>query len=121
MSKAQRTNAAIAAITTHLPAGELTNEDLATELGDWTAAQIFEKTGIRTRRIAAEGECASDLGVAAARRLFESGACAPRDVDFLLFCTQSPDYFLPATACTMQARLGLPTTCGAVDINQGCS
>ncbi len=71
MSKAQRTNAAIAAITTHLPAGELRNEDLANELGDWTADKIFEKTGIRTRRIAAEHECASDLGVAAAQRLFE--------------------------------------------------
>src|SRR5256886_17045045 len=42
-------------------------------------------------------------------------------VDFLIFCTQSPDYFLPATACTMQARLGLRTSCGAVEINQGCS
>ena len=116
-----RARAAIAAIASYLPACELTNEALASEVGDWPADQIFEKTGIRSRRIAAEGECASDLGVAAARRLFESGACAPGDVDFLIFCTQSPDYFLPATACTMQARLGLPTTCGAVDINQGCS
>src|SRR2546430_7319502 len=116
-----RARAAIAAIASYLPARELTNEALASEVGDWPADQIFEKTGIRSRRIAAEGECASDLGVAAARRLFESGACAPGDVDFLIFCTQSPDYFLPATACTMQARLGLPTSCGAVDINQGCS
>jgi len=121
MSKAQRTNAAIATITTHLPAGELRNEDLANELGDWTADKIFEKTGIRTRRIAAEHECASDLGVAAAQRLFETGVCDPGDIDFLIFCTQSPDYFLPATACTMQARLGLRTSCGALDINQGCS
>ena len=121
MSNVQRTNAAIAAIRTHLPAGELTNEDLANELGDWTADKIFEKTGIRTRRIAAEHECASDLGVAAAQRLFETGVCDPGDIDFLIFCTQSPDYFLPATACTMQARLGLRTSCGALDINQGCS
>src|SRR5256886_6918741 len=116
-----RARAAIAAIASYLPARELTNEALASEVGDWPADQIFEKTGIRSRRIAAEGECASDLGVAAARRLFESGACAPGDVDFLISCTQSPDYFLPATACTMQARLGLPTSCGAVDISQGCS
>ncbi len=121
MSNAQRTNAAIAAIRTHLPAGELTNEDLANELGDWTADKIFEKTGIRTRRIAAANECASDLGVAAAQRLFEDGVCHAGDVDFLIFCTQSPDYFLPASACTMQARLGLRTSCGALDINQGCS
>jgi 3-oxoacyl-[acyl-carrier-protein] synthase III len=121
MGNGQRATAAIAAIASYLPAGELTNEELARELGDWPAEQIFEKTGIRARRIAAEGECASDLGVAAARRLFESGACAPGDVDFLIFCTQTPDYFLPATACTVQARLGLRTSCGAVDINQGCS
>ena len=99
----------------------MTNEDLATELGAWTADKIFEKTGIRTRRIAAENECASDLGVAAAQRLFEGGTYGPGDVDFLIFCTQSPDYFLPASACTMQARLGLRTSCGALDINQGCS
>ena len=121
MGKFERTHAVIAAIAHHLPARELTNEDLASELGDWTPEKIFEKTGIRTRRIAAAQECASDLGVAAAQRLFEGGACDPGAIDFLIFCTQSPDYFLPATACTVQARLGLPTSCGAVDINQGCS
>lgn len=113
--------AAVAAIATHLPAIELTNEQLAEELGDWTAEKIYEKTGVRSRRIAAEGETASDLGVAAAEKLFAAGACAPGDVDFLLFCTQSPDYFLPTSACTMQSRLGLRTDCGAVDFNQGCS
>jgi 3-oxoacyl-[acyl-carrier-protein] synthase-3 len=121
MRKGERRTAAIAAIAAHLPAGELTNEDLAGELGDWTAEKIFDKTGIRSRRVSAAEECASDLGVAAAQRLFETGVCAPGAVDFLIFCTQSPDYFLPATACTMQARLGLRTSCGAVDINQGCS
>ncbi len=121
MVNGDRPMAAIAAIAAHLPADELTNEDLAGELGDWSAEKIFEKTGIRSRRISAEEECASDLGVAAAQRLFESGVCAPSAVDFLIFCTQTPDYFLPATACTMQTRLGLRTSCGAVDINQGCS
>jgi 3-oxoacyl-[acyl-carrier-protein] synthase-3 len=59
--------------------------------------------------------------VAAASRLFASGACRPNDVDFLLFCTQSPDYFLPTTACLVQERLGLRKDCGAIDFNQGCS
>src|SRR5205814_9085803 len=98
MSKAQRTDAAIAAITTHLPAGELTNEDLATELGDWTAAKIFEKSGIRTRRIAAENECASDSRVAAAQRLFEGWAWGPGDVDCWIFWTQRPDSCLLSSA-----------------------
>src|SRR2546423_14325096 len=86
-----RARAAIAAIASYLPARELTNEALASEVGDWPADQIFEKTGIRSRRIAAEGECASDLGGAAARRLFESGGCAPGGGGLLLFCAPSPD------------------------------
>jgi 3-oxoacyl-[acyl-carrier-protein] synthase-3 len=45
----------------------------------------------------------------------------PAEIDFLIFCTQSPDYFTPTTACVMQNALGLPTSCGAIDINQGCS
>ncbi|MDD5542158.1 MAG: ketoacyl-ACP synthase III [Acidobacteriia bacterium] len=113
--------AAIKAIASFLPAGTLTNEELAEQFGNWHASQILSKTGIAVRHVAAADECASDLGVAAAQRLFESGACAPEGVDFLLFCTQSPDYFLPSSACVMQHRLGLKTTCGALDFNQGCS
>ena len=113
--------AAIKAVTSFLPAGKLTNEQLAEEFGDWHAGQILSKTGIAVRSIAAADECASDLGLAAAKGLFESGACAPEDIDFLLFCTQSPDYFLPTTACVMQERLNLKTSCGAIDFNQGCS
>lgn len=114
--------AAVAAIASHFPSAELTNDQLAAEFGgDWTAEKIYEKTGVRSRRIAAESETASDLGVAAAEKLFASGACAAGDVDYLLFCTQSPDYFLPTSACTMQSRLGLRTNAGAIDFNQGCS
>jgi 3-oxoacyl-[acyl-carrier-protein] synthase-3 len=115
------TKAAIKAIRSYLPAAKLTNEQLANELPDLDADKILEKTGIAVRSIAGPNECASDLGVTAAQHLFESGACSPVDIDFLLFCTQSPDYFLPTTACTMQDRLGLRTDCGAIDFNQGCS
>jgi len=111
----------VKAITSHFPQHELTNEQLAAELGDWDAEKIHDKTGIRSRRIAAEDETASDLAVAAAEKLFATGVCDPKDIDFLLFCTQSPDYFLPATACIIQERLGLRTDCGAIDFNQGCS
>ena len=113
--------AAIKAISSYLPAGKLTNEQLAEEFGDWHASQILSKTGVAVRGVAASDECASDLGVAAARRLFEGSACSPDEIDFLVFCTQSPDYFTPTTACVMQDRLGLKTSCGAIDINQGCS
>lgn len=116
-----RTFAAIRHISYFLPATELTNEALAGEFTDWTPEKIQEKTGISCRRIAAPDQCSSDLGVAAAKAMFDAGVCEPRDIDFLLFCTQSPDYFLPTTACLVQERLGLRTDCGAIDFNQGCS
>ena len=113
--------AAITAIATYLPKTLLTNDQLSGELGNWSSAQILDKTGIAVRHIAAPDECSSDMGVSAAGKLFESGACAPSDIDFLLFCTQSPDYYLPASACLIQHKLGLRTDCGALDFNQGCS
>ncbi len=73
------------------------------------------------RHLAAPDQCASDLAVAAAQKLFDRGVCAPNEIDFILLCTQSPDYFLPTTACILQDRLGLPTTAGALDFNLGCS
>ena len=113
--------AAVKHIVSYLPPGELTNDDLARELGDWDAAKIYEKTGIVSRRIAAADQCSSDLAVEAGKALFASGAASAADIDFLLLCTQSPDYFLPTTACLVQDRLGLKTSCGAIDFNQGCS
>ena len=114
-------HAAVRAIEYYLPAQTVSTADLAAESPDWSAEKIAAKTGISCRHIAAPDECASDLAVAAARKLFASGACAPGDVDFVLLCTQSPDYFLPTTACLVQDRLGIPTTAGALDFNLGCS
>lgn len=111
----------IKAVEYHLPAGRLDNEKLAQEFADWTADKIEAKTGITSRAVAGPDECSSDLAVAAAQKLFTSGVCPPADIDYLLLCTQSPDYFLPSTACLVQNRLGLPTTCGALDFNLGCS
>lgn len=113
--------AGIGGIAYYLPEKELDNASLAAENPEWTMEKIQEKTGIRCRRIAGAEECASDLGVAACHKLFEQGACKPEEIDFLLLCTQSPDYFLPTTACLMQERLGLPTHAGALDFNLGCS
>ena len=113
--------AAIRAIEYYLPSQTLTTSDLASEFPEWSVEKIDRKTGISVRHIVAPDECASDLAFAAARQLFASGAVRPSDIDCLLLCTQSPDYFLPATACLLQDRLGLPTSCFAIDFNQGCS
>jgi len=113
--------AAVSAIEYYLPRKTTSTADLSTEFPEWPAEKIDEKTGIRERHIAAPGECASDLAVAAARKLFDSGQCRPDQIDYLLLCTQSPDHFLPTTACLVQQRLGIPTRTGALDFNLGCS
>jgi 3-oxoacyl-[acyl-carrier-protein] synthase-3 len=113
--------AAIQAIEYYLPAKVVSNEDLAAEFPEWPVGKIQEKTGIVERHVVSVDECASDLAEAAARKLFGSSACPPADIDYLLLCTQSPDYFLPTTACMLQHRLGIPTHAGALDFNLGCS
>ncbi len=113
--------AAVGPIAVHLPEKVETSADLQAEFPKWDVALIESKTGINSRHIAAPNECSSDLGVAAAKKLFDKFDIDPASIDYLLFCTQTPDYPLPTTACVMQSRLGLPTHCGAIDFNQGCS
>src|SRR6266550_5795031 len=113
--------AAVKAIASFLPAGQLTNDQLAEEFGVWHGNQIFEKTGVAVRHVSGPDECASDLAVEAAKRLFAGGSCAAEDIDFLILVTQMPDHFMPTTACLVQDRLGLKTSCGAIDVNLGCS
>lgn len=82
--------------------------------------RLTRKTGIKSRHIAAEDETASDLAVKATEKLIKAGVKSEY-IDYLLLCTQSPDYILPTTACILQDRLGLPKSCGALDFNLGCS
>jgi 3-oxoacyl-[acyl-carrier-protein] synthase-3 len=110
----------IKAIDYYLPQKVLTNEDLATEFPEWNVEKITVKVGVQKRHIAASDETAVDLAVRAAQKLFDQGI-DKKDIDYLLFCTQSPDYFLPASACIIQDRLGLSKNIGALDFNQGCS
>jgi 3-oxoacyl-[acyl-carrier-protein] synthase-3 len=111
----------ITAIEYYLPERLLRNENLAEQFPDWPAEKIEAKTGICTRHIAADDETAADLAFAAAQKLIDSGVVKKGEIDFILLCTQSPDFFLPTTACLLQARLGIPVTAGALDFNLGCS
>jgi len=111
----------IKAIEYYLPSGTLTNEQLAAQFPEWGVEKIASKTGISTRHITAETELSSDLAFGAVSKLFQSGVCRAEDIDFLLLCTQTPDHLLPTTACLLQHRLGLPTSCGSLDFNLGCS
>ncbi|HLQ85824.1 MAG TPA: ketoacyl-ACP synthase III [Salinisphaeraceae bacterium] len=114
-------HAAVEAIEYVLPARTETIEELAQTHPHWRPRKLARRTGIRTRHIAAAGETASDLALQAAEQLFARAIWTPEDFDFLLFCTQTPDHFLPSTACLMQERLQLSTSAGALDINLGCS
>ncbi|MBE1445665.1 ketoacyl-ACP synthase III [Paenibacillus sp. OAS669] len=80
-----------------------------------------KKIGIYQKNVSSKDEYASDLGYKAALKLIQSGICIAEDIDYLLYCTQSPDYYLPTTACILQEKLGLPNHCGALDFNLGCS
>ena len=114
-------HAQLGPIAVHLPERIETNQMLQDQFPRWDLKLIEEKTGIAQRHIAEEKETASDLAVAAAEKLFAESEVDRREVDFLLFCTQTPDYPLPTSSCLIQDRLGLPTHCGAMDFNLGCS
>jgi len=109
----------ITRIDYYLPEKVLTNDDLEKLSGRWSAAKIEKKVGIRERHIAREGETALDLAYEASIKVLEG--YDKNKIDFILLCTQSPDYFLPTSACILQERLGLRTDIGAFDFNLGCS
>lgn len=111
----------IKAISYYLPERVVTNEELVKEFPEWSVDKVAQKVGVDSRHVAASDETAGDMAEKAARKLFEEYDINPQSIDFLLLCTQSPDYFLPSTSCILQNRLGIPTTVGAFDYNLGCS
>lgn len=114
-------DAYIKAISYYLPDKIVTNEELVEEFPEWTVDKIGKKIGIRERHIAADDETAGDMALKAAEKLFAENNINKADVDFVLLCTQSSDYYLPSTSCIIQNKLGLSTKCGAFDFNLGCS
>lgn len=108
-------------IAVYLPESMLCNDELERLYPEWAAEKILEKTGISERHIASEYQTAGDMAYKAAQNLFAQGQVKAQDVDFIILCTQAPDYVLPATACLLQVRLGISRQAGALDINLGCS
>jgi 3-oxoacyl-[acyl-carrier-protein] synthase-3 len=106
-------------IAIHLPENILTNDELSSMFPEWDSNAIFEKIGIRQRHYVSENETALDLAVRASEKVLEGFG---RDlIDFVVLCTQSPDYYLPTSACIIQDKLALRTNIGAFDFNLGCS
>ena len=111
----------IKALSYYLPEKKVTNEELLQEFPEWSVEKVAKKVGVYSRHLAAETETAGDMAEKAARLLFAEYDINPKNIDFVLLCTQSPDYFLPSTACIIQDKLGIPTSAGAFDYNLGCS
>lgn len=111
----------IKAIAYYLPEKVVTNEQLVEEFPEWSVDKIAKKVGINERHIAADDETAGDMAFKAAEKLIFENGIDKSTIDFVLLCTQSPDYFLPSTSCIIQHKLGLSTKCGAFDFNLGCS
>lgn len=103
----------------YLPERVVTNNDLA-KLVDTSDRWITERTGIRERRIAAEGELTSSMGAIAARAALDDAGLAPEDIDLIILATSTPDQTFPATAVTIQAELGI-THGAAFDMQAVCS
>jgi 3-oxoacyl-[acyl-carrier-protein] synthase-3 len=111
----------IKSISYYLPEETLSNIQINEEFPEWDINKISTKTGIKNRYISAENEFSSDMAFKVAEKLFEEHQIDRDSIDFLLLCTQSPDYFLPTTACILQDKLKLKTSIGALDFNLGCS
>lgn len=114
-------DAFIKAINYYIPKEVVSNKNISDSFPEWSEETIFGKVGIRERHIAATEETAVDMAQKAAELLFADNKKLREDIDFIIFCTQSPDYKLPTSACILQDRLGISTSAGAFDFNLGCS
>ncbi|MEC9368028.1 MAG: beta-ketoacyl-ACP synthase III, partial [Pseudomonadota bacterium] len=103
----------------YLPERVLTNQDLS-RMVDTSDEWILERTGIRERHIAADGELTSDLGTIAAERALKHAGFDASQIDLIVLATSTPDQTFPATAVTIQARLGI-THGAAFDLQAVCS
>lgn len=109
----------IKAIEFHFPENQVTNSDLQRDFPDYDFGKFEDKVGIKTRYWVHEDETAIDLAVKACEKLFKR--IDKEYVDYIIYCTQSPEFFLPTSACILQDKLGLRTDIGAFDYNLGCS
>lgn len=111
----------IKAIACAVPEKIKHNEEYNDIFGKENVKKFINLTGVKTRHIAIDEQCASDLCYVAAQKVLEKLNWERDSIDALILITQTPDYAVPATACVLQHRLGLSEDCIAFDVNLGCS
>ncbi|MFJ1366441.1 ketoacyl-ACP synthase III [Capnocytophaga canimorsus] len=111
----------IKAISTYFPDNIITNDDIVLRFPEWSSQKILNKIGVKQRYVTHENQFTSDIATKAVEKLLTEHNIEKSKIDFLILCTQTPDYLLPTTACIVQHLVGLPTTCASIDLNQGCS
>jgi len=108
-------------ISCYYPENTITNATLQEEFPSLKLKELTRLTGVYQRHICGEEETSVDMGIRAADKLFSSYPIDKTSIDFVIFCSAGGDFITPASACIIQNRLGLPSNCGAFDINQGCT
>ena len=111
----------ISALEYYLPDDIVTNDDLKKENPDWDLDSVEKKSGVLERHIARQDETALDLAVKACLNLFDQDTEHIKNIDAVIFCTQSPDYIMPPNSYLLQKRLGFSEDIIAYDFNLACS
>lgn len=114
-------NVGISAIAAAVPQHIINNYEYTDYFPAEQVKEVVDKIGISERRFADEATCSSDLCFAAAEQLMRDNNIDKNEIELLVFISQTPDYRMPATACILQQRLGLSSSCIAFDISLGCS
>src|SRR5262249_44451888 len=121
MATVKTSGARLAGICSCVPTMRFNNLTDTVEFSEVEVRKVTGMAGVSARRLAGDSICSSDLCVAAAQQLLGSLSWAPDSIAALIMVTQTPDYFLPATACVIHHRLGLSDRCAAFDVGLGCS
>ena len=111
----------IAGVSTIVPATQVDNLALGDRYGADDVRKVVSMAGVRQRHVVSEGQTSTDLCTEAAQRLLRTLGWAPESVTGLIMVTQSPDHFLPSSACVVHGRLGMGVDCAAFDVGLGCS
>ena len=104
----------------YVPERIVTNDDLS-KIVDTSDEWIFGRSGIKRRRIAADGETTSDMALKASKAAIESAGLTPHDIDLVIVTTVNPDMLFPSTACILQAKLGIRNNIPCFDLEAACS